>query len=437
MEIGTKLCQYEIIEPRWVRGTIDIVGRENGMRKAICIRAVSLLALAALIGCASPGQDGAVPDGEPAVPSASISAEDLANLGPNNQFLFWPPEQQVAGYRNIDHIFDTRTIHAGDGQLFPLRSAPRDLSHVTYEVDGTTYSLDDYVTQQRIAGLLVVKHGEILLERYALGNDEDSRWVSFSIAKSVVSLLVGAAVREGYIRSVDEPITTYLPLLDGGGYDGVAIKHVLQMASGTDWNEDYADPDSDVNSMPSGNLALLTNMQDLENVALPGEQFNYNSGETNLAGALLRAAIGNNLSTYLEAKIWQPFGMESDATWMLHERAGGELGGCCISATLRDYARIGLFAMREGELPDGTRVLPDDWMRESTAPSQGSDAYGYLWWLRGGGTYAGLGIFGQLLWIDPNDQLIIVTHSAWPTAIGEELRNHRWAFVEALADAVR
>ncbi len=129
--------------------------------------------------------------------------------------------------------------------------------------------------------------------------------------------------------------------------------------------------------------------------------------------------------------------MESDATWQLHEPAGGELGGCCISATLRDYARIGLFAMRGGTLLDGTNVLADDWMTESTTPSHGSEGYGYLWWLRGGGTYAGIGIFGQLLWVDPADEMVIVTHSAWPTAVGRELGAHRWAFVEALADAVR
>ena len=410
------------------------------MSNAVLFRLAPLVVASALLaGCGSSAAEQAAPPGGPVATASDVRADDLGNLGPSNRFLFWEPEQQVAGYRNIDQIFPTRTIHAGGESPFPLRPAPRDLSHVTYEVDGETYTLDDYVEDRRIAGLLVVKGGEILLERYGLGNDEHSRWVSFSIAKSVVSMLIGAAVRDGYIESVDEPITRYLPRLAGGGYDGISIKHVLQMASGTEWNEDYADPDSDVNSRLrlGGVLGLLTYMQALETAAPPGEQFNYNTGETNLAGALLRAAIGNNLATYLEAKIWQPFGMESDATWQLHEPAGGELGGCCISATLRDYARIGLFAMRGGTLPDGTQVLAEDWMTESTTPSQGSEGYGYLWWLRGGGTYAGIGIFGQLLWVDPNEEVVIVTHSAWPTAVGRELGAHRWAFVEALAEAVR
>ncbi len=353
-----------------------------------------------------------------------------------DSILFWTPEQQINGYRNTEKIFDTRVIHAGE-RPFPLEPAPHDFSGVSYEVEGVTYTLDDYVRDQRVAGLLVVKGGKILLERYSLGNTEDSRWISFSIAKSVTSMLVGAAILDGHIESVDEPITRYLPNLAGGGYDGVSIRNVLQMASGVAWNEDYADPTSDVATMPQGDHAQLVAMQRLERVETPGEHFNYNTGETNVAGALVRAAIGGNLSAYLEEKVWQPFGMESDAVWMLHEPDGGELGGCCISATLRDYARIGLFAMRGGELPDGSRVLPAGWMTESTTPSAGFEGYGYLWWLGDDDTYAGIGIFGQLLWMDPTSNLVIVTHSAWPTAVGQELSDHRSAFLAALAEAAR
>ena len=159
----------------------------------------------------------------------------------------------------------------------------------------------------------------------------------------------------------------------------------------------------------------------------PGLSFNYNTGETNLVGAVLRAAIGNNASSYLEAKVWRPF-MEHPATWSITENV--ELGGCCIHATLRDYARIGMFALSDGVLPDGTRVLPEGWMRDSTTPSAGYPGYGYLWWLREDGAYAGIGIFGQLIWVHPKDQMVIVTHSAWPAATGSSA--HRWALVDAL-----
>ena len=386
------------------------------------------LLAASTLGCAAYDR--------PSGPGGATGRDVDAALPPRTGMLFWSPEHQVAGYRNTDRIFDTRTIHAG-GEPHPLVPAPRDFSGVTYELDGATYTLDDYLRDKRVAGLLVVKDGKILLERYTLGNDENSRWISFSIAKSVVSMLIGAAIADGYIGSVDEPVTRYLPLLAGSGYEGVSIRNVLQMASGVAWNEDYADPKSNVASTPPGNLALVQYMSQRPREATPGETFNYNTGETNLAGALLRAAIGNNLSTYLEREIWQPFGMESDATWMLHEAGGGELGGCCISATLRDYARIGIFAMGGGVLRDGTRVLPEGWMAESTAPSKGSEGYGYLWWLRDDGAYAGIGIFGQLLWMDPQSKIVIVTHSAWPTAVGRELNRHRWAFVGALAAAAR
>jgi CubicO group peptidase (beta-lactamase class C family) len=253
----------------------------------------------------------------------------------------------------------------------------------------------------------------------------------------VVSMLIGAAIADGYINSVDDPVTRYLPLLAGGSYDAVSVKNVLQMASGVKWNEDYADPKSDVASTPPGNLPLLRYMSARPRETTPGEKFNYNTGETNLAGALLRSAIGNNLATYLSHKIWRPFGMEKDADWMLHEPAGGEVGGCCIMATLRDYARIGIFAMNGGVLRDGTRVLPENWMADSVAPSKGSAGYGYYWWLRDNGTYAGVGIFGQMVWIDPKSKIVIVTHSAWPKATDRELSLHRGLLIEALAAAAR
>lgn len=139
-----------------------------------------------------------------------------------------------------------------------------------------------------------------------------------------------------------------------------------------------------------------------------------------------------NAATYLSHKIWQPFGMEADASWSLDVPGGGELGGCCINATLRDYGRLGLFALGDGVLPDGTRVLPDGWMRDSTAPSPAEDGYGYLWWLYPGGSYAARGIFGQLIWVDPARRVVVVTHSAWSAAVGEELWRHRDALVAAI-----
>ena len=183
-------------------------------------------------------------------------------------------------------------------------------------------------------------------------------------------------------------------------------------------------------------LDRLRYLRNKPRVAPPGELFNYNTGETNLLGAVLRAAIGNNLSTYLEYEIWKPFGMEHDANWLLLSPGGAEHGGCCLSATLRDYGRIGLFALRQGRLRDGQEVLPPGWMAASTTPSAANDGYGYLWWLREDGSFSAIGIYGQAIHIDPTRDLIIVTHGAWPQATGRAFSRHRTAFFAAVAGAL-
>ncbi len=368
-------------------------------------------------------------------PTTTVAAQEVLLSGEG--ILFWSPEQQITGYRGIDKLYPTRKITAGQ-HAYPLIPAARDLSDFRYRYDGKRLSLDDYIRDMHVAGMIAVKDGRVVLERYGLGNDANSRWISFSVAKSVVSMLIGAAIKDGYFRGVDDLVVDYLPQLKGGGYDTVTIKNILQMASGVAWNEDYDDADSDVANAPGGTLPLFGYMRGLPADAAPDEKFNYNTGETNIAGALLRAAIGNNLATYLTSKIWQPFGMESDASWMIEAPGGVEFGGCCINATLRDYARIGIFAMRDGVLPNGARVLPEGWMQESTAPSNAFDGYGYYWWLFfGDGVYAALGVFGQLIYVDPAKDLVIAMHSAWPEATGGgDFGAHRAAFLQALAEAL-
>ncbi len=163
-------------------------------------------------------------------------------------------------------------------------------------------------------------------------------------------------------------------------------------------------------------MALYEYLRDLPRNSTPGEAFNYNTAETNLVGNLLRSAIGNNLATYLEEKIWKPFGMGEAANWVLTEPGGGEFGGSRISATLRDFGRIGLFALGNGQLADGTQVLPASWMDESTSPSRGNAGYGYLWWLNPNGSYHANGIFGQGIYINPQENIVIALHSARPDA---------------------
>lgn len=362
--------------------------------------------------------------------------DDAKHFGPPEKILMWTPEQQVAGYRNMNKLRPTRKIPAG-GTTLALPEKLVDLGGVEITTDERSLTVDEYFEQQKIAGLLVIKDGHIVYERYGLGNTEDSLWVAFSVAKSVTSMLVGAAIQDGYIKSVDEKVTDYLPRLKNSAYDQSSIRNILQMSSGVQWDEDYTDPESDVGFLARefpDTLKLYEYLRHKQRDAAPGEVFNYNTAETNLAGTLLRSAIGNNLATYLAEKIWVPFGMESDANWMLSEPGGGEYGGCCINATLRDYGRLGLFALNDGVLADGTRVLPEGWMAESTTASKGYDGYGYFWWLDDT-TYRASGIFGQAIFIDPNENLVIAQHSARAVASDKVDSGLQKAFFAALSKA--
>lgn len=364
-------------------------------------------------------------------------ADDEKYFGPPEKQLFWTPKQQVSGYRNMAKIYLARHIGAGNAPLL-LPYDKKDLGAVEIHHDGGVLTADEYFEQQSVAGLLVIKNGNIVYERYGLGNTESSVWGSYSVAKSVTSMLLGAAIRDGFIASVDEKVTDYLPRLKGSPYDQSTIRNILQMSSGVQWDEDYADPKSDINSV--GWFATLGAYEYLGKMPRdypPGEVFNYNTAETNLVGTLVRSAIGNNLSTYLTEKIWRPFGMESDANWVLTEPGGGEWGGCCISATLRDYGRLGLFAMSNGHLADGTAVLPDDWMAESTSPSKGNPGYGYLWWLHSDGNYSARGIFGQGIYINKKENVVIALHSARPVASDPSDKALQHALYSALTNAVR
>ena len=362
-------------------------------------------------------------------------AQDAERLPePGSATLFWKGEQKIAGFRNMDKLAPSRVIAAGD-QVLALPEAKVDLGQAQLTAGETTMTVDEYFSRQKVAGLLVVKDGAIVYERYGLGNTADTRWVSFSVAKSVVAMLYGAAVKDGYIRSLDEKVTDYLPRLKDSSYQDTTIRNLLQMASGVQWNEDYADPESDVASASWETLALYEFLRRKPREAAPGEKFNYNTAETNLAGTLLRSAIGNNLSTYLSKKIWRPFGMETDAYWQLTEAGGGEFGGCCINATLRDYARLGLFALNGGVLADGTEVLADNWMADSTAPSKGFDGYGYFWWLYPDGSYQATGIFGQGIYVNAEKNIVVALHSAREHASHPDDWPLQTALYDALAEA--
>ena len=359
----------------------------------------------------------------------------LAEIDDVNSVLFLRGESKVAAFRNMVKLVPSRRIDVG-AKMLPLGDARRELGEIKFSAGDAAMTVNEYVAQHQVAGLLVIKNGAVVYERYGLGNNQDTLWVSFSVAKSVVSMLFGAAIKDGYIKSLEEKVTDYLPRLKGSSYDQATLRHILQMSSGVQWNEDYADPKSDVASASYDTLGLYEYLRNKPRVAPAGELFNYNTAETNLAGTVLRAAIGNNLSTYLSEKIWVPFGMEQPAYWQLTEAGGGEFGGCCINATLRDYARLGLFALNNGQLANGDRVLPEGWMAQSLAPSKGFAGYGYFWWLGDQGSYEASGIFGQGIYIDPQENVVIAILSAWPDADDESSWGRLARLYQALTAAV-
>jgi len=277
-------------------------------------------------------------------------------------------DEQMQVYRRIEESYPTRVVKRG-ATVRPLPVASTQLRpRISWH--GTTYDdVGAFMQAARFSGLLVIRDGEIVLEHYAFDRKPEDRWTSFSVAKSVTAILLGAAIQDGHIKSLDEPVTKYVPQLSGSGYDGVNIRQLITMTSGVKWNEDYADPNSDVaraSAWPGepGMNPLVSYMRRLPREAEPGTKFVYKTGETDMAGLLVANAVGKGLAEYLSEKIWRPYGMERDAIWMV-DRGGAERGGCCMSMTLRDYGRLGLF-MLEGGRAGAKQVVPEWYLQEAT-----------------------------------------------------------------------
>ena len=340
----------------------------------------------------------------------------ILNMPTNKDVLFWSVSQRDAAFRAMDRmpiLTKSRIIPCG-GQIYPLpKGEPLEI--------GT--DVDAYMKDQRTAALVIVHEGKVRLEKYGLDFSPGKRWTSFSVAKSFTSTLVGAAIKDGNIKSVDDKVSDYISDLKGSSYDDVTIKQLLTMTSGVKWNEDYADPKSDValfnaHKAEPGVDVTVSYMRKLKRETPPGTKWAYKTGETNLIGVLVSSATGKELSDYLSEKIWRPFSMEQDASWLLGS-TGHEISGCCIQASTRDFARFGLF-MLGGGIADGKPVLPDGWIAEATMKQvdTGRDrfGYGYQWWTLDDGTYLARGIFGQGIFIDPKRKLVMASNSDWPQA---------------------
>lgn len=338
----------------------------------------------------------------------------LLALPTNRDVLFWSQSQRDAAFRALD-----RLPFLAKSRVIPAGPTPRPLPAGAPLALGM--DVDDWMAGQRSAALVIVQDGKVRLERYGLGFDAQGRWTSFSMAKSLTALLVGAAVKDGSIRSMEDKVSDYLPQMKGSAYDQVSIRQLVTMTSGVRWNEDYADPQSDVakfDKQPAeeGVPAIVSYLRKLPRAAPPGTRWNYSTGETNLVGVLLAQATGRNLSELLSGKVWQPAGMEQQATWIL-SRTGQEISGCCVQAATRDFARLGLFMLDGARPAGGASIVPEGWLAEATrtqAPiGQPGRGYGYFWWTYDDGSYSARGIFGQGLFIDPKRRLVIATNADW------------------------
>ncbi|MEY3466116.1 MAG: hypothetical protein RL603_1715 [Pseudomonadota bacterium] len=344
----------------------------------------------------------------------------LAAMPTNADVLSWSQRQREAAFRAMDRM--PFLAHAAI-----ITPAPKPMPLPSGEPLAIP-GVDDYMARQNTAGLVVVQDGKIRFERYGLGFDANGRWTSFSVAKSFTSTLVGAAIQDGYIASLEDKVSRYIPDLRGSAYDDVTIRQLLTMSSGVRWNEDYEDPRADVaqfnNAKPDPGIdATVSYMRKLPRAHPPGAVWHYNTGETNLIGVLVSSATGKSLAQYMQERIWHPAGMAATATW-LKGKTGHEIAGCCLQAATRDYARLGLFILANGNV-DGRQIVPPDWFAEATRKQkdigQPGRGYGFQWWTYDDGSFAAQGIYGQGIFIDPQRRLIIASNSNWTrAAIGPE-----------------
>ncbi len=371
--------------------------------------------------------------------SAAFAAPDEDLLGKSRGYpqgtrgsWFNDESVRVGSFSNLDRILPHRVVAKSETPL-PL---PKSLVEPTirYTFRGREYTLDDYLAHQRTTGLLVIRNGEILVERYQYERTPSHRFVSNSMAKSIVSLGIGIALRDRAIRSLDDKAADYVPELADNAYGKTSLRDLLRMSSGVKFSEDYTGTDdaakfSRAVNTSRGSTIDAIKMFDEREVAA-GTRFRYASIETNVLGLVLTRATGRRASDFVAEKIWQPLGAESDATWITASDGNERFAGA-FSATLRDWGRFGILLANDG-MRNGNAVLPFDYLIEATdrrahpdafAPKGRGFGYGYQFWTMGSDArrFALIGVYGQAIYVDPQLRLVLVhTAAAKNARIGTE-----------------
>ncbi|MET0543238.1 MAG: serine hydrolase domain-containing protein [Variovorax sp.] len=367
----------------------------------------------------------AVPNTRSAVSRPALARTHLPR---SEDFLLWSPCLQSYGYRIVDQLFATRVIHRGQD----VRPTPRgDELELHYRHDGQPRTVEDFMDRNSVAGLLVIQDGEVVMERYGLGLRPGDRWSTMSTVKSMTAILVGAAIRDGAIGDLDDPVVRYLPQLRDSGYAKVTVRQLMTMSSGVGWSEVYGDKSSDVNrysksladKVPGGVLRML---QAVPALHAPGTTWHYNTGDTYLLGCVLCAATGRSLADYMSDTIWKPCGMQDDAFYTLESEGGQEIAGSRAGMSLRDMGRFAWLIAADGML-DGRQVLPAGWVgqvaqRAFDVPrdfhpsrlSLGLTGYGFGWWLADDGAMMAMGHSGQRIYVNRAEKLAIVNLAVYP-----------------------
>lgn len=322
------------------------------------------------------------------------------------------PEKIVGNFSNMDAAFLNVPVPLGDG---PVATLPQGVALILQP------KVTDWVQERDVTSLVVLKDGALAHESYYLGTAAEDKRISWSVAKSYLSALIGVLLDEGAIGSIDDPVTQYAPALSGGAYDGTTIRNVLNMASGVTFDEDYLDPKSDINRMGRV-LALGGKMDDFaaalsESFAPPGQEWKYVSIDTHVLSMVVRGATGRPIAELLSEKVIAPMGLEA-TPYYLTDGVGTAfvLGG--LNMITRDYARMGQMFLQEGRY-NGTQIVPRDWVAASVVPSaptaEGAIGYGFQWWVPVGavpGEFMARGVYGQYVYINRAKGVVIATNGA-------------------------
>jgi len=351
----------------------------------------------------------------------------------------------VDGFSRADAIFPSAVVRRG-ATATPWKRAPQEPA-LTYEAPrsagGGRFTLDQFLERNPTTGLLIARDDMILVERYQYGRNDRHRLTSFSMAKTIAAMLVGIAVADGAIKSIEDPAERYVPGLAGTEYGRTSLRHLLTMSSGVAFREDYDGTDDSarlgratLGGQSPGGVSAVAQFND--RTAAPGARWHYASAETYVLGLVVRAATGRPLVDTLAERIWQPMGAEADATWLV-DRSGQEIAHAFFNATLRDYARLGMLLARGGRAGD-RQLIPAEWLREATRPHfTGAQTgrnlgYGFQTWTlpENDGSFALQGVRGQAILVDPARRLVMVH-----TAVRPDARDPRGAETFALWRAVK